>query len=192
MAKRTLHLPGLRNIKTVLAVLSCLLFYMLLEFFSGYLQGAVSNFAKTIYFILNRNEPLFACVAAIVAMQSTIEDSWERGTSRIIGTFIGGVLGLLLIYAGNAVTVADLSVIIIPIGVFIAIYISNIIGRSNAAAFAAINLVIILITTGKTTDPAHVLALNRTIDTAIGVLISMVVNFGIRRPKRPEKKTRQD
>ena len=61
---------GYRNIKTSLAVLICLLLMP---------------------------KSLNAPIASIISMQSTVEDSVEIGLNRLIGTFLGGLLGAILL-----------------------------------------------------------------------------------------------
>jgi len=66
---------GLRNIKTALAVLLCLLISLIFPSIS----------------------PLNAGIAAIVCMQPTPGKTIETGINRFIGTMIGGVFGYVLI-----------------------------------------------------------------------------------------------
>ena len=71
------HLPrvGLRNLKTALAATLCAILYA----------------------IVGRN-PTFACIGAIFGMGADMNDSWESGANRLIGTVLGGVLGLGLFW----------------------------------------------------------------------------------------------
>lgn len=69
---------GMRNIKTALSVFICLCFEA-----------------------INQDKALFACMAAVMCVQNTIEDSMKIGISRIIGTIIGGLSGALILYIVN-------------------------------------------------------------------------------------------
>ncbi|WP_368236611.1 aromatic acid exporter family protein, partial [Anaerotruncus rubiinfantis] len=62
MEKNTLRV-GMRNVKTALAIFVCLLLYQ-------FVPGNAS----------------YACIAALIAMQSTLEESWSQGRNRLLGT----------------------------------------------------------------------------------------------------------
>ena len=69
-----LQKPGMRNIKTGIGVMLCALV--------GYLN------------ILDKT--LFAAIACIVCMQTTVKGSLIVGINRLKGTFIGGVIGFFI------------------------------------------------------------------------------------------------
>ena len=46
-----------------------------------------------VYYLFDRN-PTFACIGAVFGMGSDLEDSWKHGGNRLIGTIIGGFIGL--------------------------------------------------------------------------------------------------
>ncbi|WP_304969360.1 FUSC family protein [Romboutsia ilealis] len=78
-----LHKPGMRNIKTGIGVMICVLV--------GYLN-IIDN-------------TLFAAVACIVCMQTTVKGSLTVGLNRLKGTFIGGLIGFIfvLIHPGSPI-----------------------------------------------------------------------------------------
>ena len=41
--------------------------------------------------------PSFAAIAAVICVQSTVENSLETGVNRLIGTLIGGIFSLIII-----------------------------------------------------------------------------------------------
>lgn len=174
---------GMRSVKTAIAVFVCMLLYTALDGIHSETFEVSNPILKALIFLVNRNDPIYACIASIVATQSTIEDSWKNGKNRVVGTFIGGAIGLVLLYADIALYNRRFSIIMVPIGVLFLIWFCNIINKPSAVSFAAITLVIIMIEVRKFDDPAYVYALNRTIDTAIGVFISMVVNISFGNPK---------
>ena len=63
---------GLRNIKTAISVCICL--------------------------ILFSKDPFFAAIASIMCMQDTVEHSLKIATNRVVGTLLGGLLGLIFLY----------------------------------------------------------------------------------------------
>ncbi len=83
MENLKLHKPGMRNIKTGIGVMICVLV--------GYLN-IIDN-------------TLFAAVACIVCMQTTVKGSLTVGLNRLKGTFIGGLIGFIfvLIHPGSPI-----------------------------------------------------------------------------------------
>ena len=79
------HRPGMRNIKTAVAVVIC--FLLFLPFWS---QASPAGEGMQI-------GPFYACITAVICMQSSVEQSVRQGVSRVIGTLMGGALGLLVL-----------------------------------------------------------------------------------------------
>ncbi len=177
------YLPGMRSIKTAIAVFVCMSLYQVLHNISLNFVDNSNEIVKIIMFFVNRNNPIYACISSIIAMQSTIEDSWEKGKTRVLGTVLGGVIGLLSLYADMALYNRRFTILVVPFAVLFVIWFCNIIKKPNATAFAAVTLVIILIVADKNGYPEYLYAINRTIDTAIGVLIAMVVNLSFKKPQ---------
>lgn len=174
---------GMRNIKTALSVFVCLVFYLLCEFAFGLVQAGDSSFYRLLEFLLNRKDVSYACVAAIVSMQSSVEDSVAFGKSRLIGTAVGGIIGIIMVASVPLSNHTVFSYMLVSLGVVITIYICNVIKNSSASAVACIVFLIIVLSidSGSSAVPY---AINRMIDTAIGILISVPINYYIRAPKR--------
>lgn len=66
---------GMRNLKTAVAATLCAL----------------------IYAPFDRN-PTFACIGAVFAMNNSLQNSWVSGGNRLIGTIIGGFVGMGFFY----------------------------------------------------------------------------------------------
>ena len=66
---------GLRAAKSAIAVFLCLLIAM----------------------IFKRSELLLASIAAIICMQPTYNETYKTGLYRLVGTSIGGFLGLIVL-----------------------------------------------------------------------------------------------
>ena len=73
------HLPrvGMRMIKTALAVAICFVIY--------FLRG-------------EEGVPIFSTIAAIICMQSQVENSRQAAFNRIVGTFAGAIFAIIIIY----------------------------------------------------------------------------------------------
>lgn len=147
---------GLRNIKTAISATLCAL----------------------IYFIIDRN-PTFACIGAIFGMGSDMENSKLHGGNRLFGTIIGGVFGMLLfrIYiifypeGGKHY----LLLLLLFVGVILLVTTSLFCRWPGAIQPGGVVLAIILFNTPVDTYVQY--SLDRMFDTAVGVIVSLVINL---------------
>lgn len=158
--KRKLKRPkfhvGMRNIKTAFAATLCAL----------------------IYFLINRN-PTFACIGAVFGMGGNMSESRLSGGNRLFGTIIGGVLGMILfriyiIFYPNA-GYHPLMLLLLFVGVILLILCSQVVYWPGAIQPGSVMLCIILFNTPVETYFAY--SINRIFDTAIGVIIALIVNY---------------
>lgn len=148
---------GMRNLKTAIAATLCAL----------------------IYYPFGRS-PAFACIGAIFGMGSSVESSWQHsGGSRLIGTIIGGFLGMGLFRLYLCFyPCGDTHGLMFPflfIGVVLLILISQYFRWPEAIQPGGVVLCIILFNTPVSTYVSY--SLNRMFDTAVGVIIALAVNY---------------
>lgn len=144
---------GMRNIKTSASVFLCLLFF---EF-------------------LNRENAVQACIAAIICMQNTIDDSFKKGLDRIIGTIIGGIAGALVLFFVETYGNEQLLLFIIPLGIMILIEICVALKLKQSVIICCVVYLSILIT--KQHEGGYIFyTFNRVIDTTLGIIITIFVN----------------
>lgn len=129
-------------------------------------------------YILGLNSPFFAGVAAIIAMQGNLVDSYKMGKNRILGTVLGATVGLLgsLIFVGNP--------LLIGIGIIIIIQICNKLGWSKSISIATIVFISIMM---NVEGEKIYYSLNRVLDTMVGIVVAVVVNFIISPPLTKNK-----
>ena len=77
---------GMRTIKTAVAVMLSYLLFVPFDLMYREEYGG----------IWGQMGPLYACIACIVCMQSSLGQTVRQGVSRLIGVAIGGALGVLL------------------------------------------------------------------------------------------------
>ena len=143
---------GMRNIKTGIAVMICILV--------GYL-----NIIDNVF---------FAATACIVSMKTTVKSSLIVGRNRLMGTFIGGIIGFLfvLIKPGNPVLAC--------LGIISTIYICNLLNINQSVTIACVVFCAIFLSIGNANPIEY--SFWRIIDNSIGVLIGVGVNYYIHRP----------
>lgn len=147
-------LIGMRVIKTVVAVYLAALF---------------------MHYVL-RQPPFFACIGAVVAMESSIANSLKAALSRNLGTVIGGVVGIVVAsYTEN--------MLLISLGLIPLIVISTRLGRHETIVPGAI--VYFATCYLNTMDRALVYGVTRILGTFIGSLIGLGVNILLFPPKAP-------
>lgn len=154
---------GLRNIKTAAAVFLCII-------------------------LLNKSS-IFATVASVICMQDTVENSVKMGKTRLIGTLIGGLLGILFLSFVQHFNLHYLTSVITAVGVMTSIYICNFVGRPPASSISSIVLISIMLAPAG--NNAILYATNRTIETAIGIVIAILVNKYLD-PSFFKKKNKED
>jgi uncharacterized membrane protein YgaE (UPF0421/DUF939 family) len=163
---------GLRSAKTALSVFLCV----------------------PLLRLIGLDQPFFACIAAVVATQTTVQMSYAIGLERVLGTFVGAAWGLLFsLLAPPPVNPADLSalqMVLIGLGIMLVIYSSNLMQKPNAGGIGSIVFLGIMINLLPEHSPLET-AMLRTVETLLGVMIATLVNwlvFPYRPKKNPENK----
>ena len=166
MSIKPVKIPGvgMRNVKTALAAAFCAL----------------------VYYFVGRS-PAFACIGAIFGMGSDMEDSRKNGGNRLFGTLIGGLLGMLLfrIYLifkpDGAYTLWFVPLTFI--GTVILIVLCQMVWVGGVQPGGVV-LCILLFNTPVESYVSY--AVNRIVDTAVGVLVALLINSLIPRDRLPQ------
>lgn len=157
-AKRLFPKLGLRNFKTAIAATLCAFAYALID----------------------RN-PTFACIGAVFAMNTDLHSSWETGGNRLWGTMIGGFTGMLFFYLYNKSPMifpnseALSELVFLFFGIMVMILISQFFHVNGAIPSGSVVFYIVMLNTPENQYVSY--AINRMIDTGIGVIISIFVNI---------------
>lgn len=151
---------GLRNLKSALAVFLCM---FLFEIFTD-------------------ESPFYACIAAVICMGDTVENSVVMGKNRIIGTFLGGAIGALFMFLGTHLPIFLIpNSILTAIGIIIAIYSCNVIDKPGSVTICCIVFIGIMLSYQGVASYHY--AISRCIATSIGIIIAILVNKYITPPK---------
>ncbi|RDY24417.1 aromatic acid exporter family protein [Romboutsia maritimum] len=116
----------------------------------------------------------FSAIACIVSMQNTVKGSMKAGFNRVKGTIIGGVIGFLiaLIKPGDP--------FLCGIGVMTTIYLCNIFNTKASVVVSAVTFLAIHL--GDHAGNPMLYSINRVIDTSVGVVVGVLINYILVRP----------
>ena len=150
------HKPGMRTIKTAFAAMLC----------------------AVVYYFFDRS-PAFACIGAIFGMGTGTEDGYRNGGgNRLYGTILGGLVGMAL-FRLYLVFVPDghhtlLLALFTFVGVVLLVMLCQVFWLGGVQPGGVV-LCILLFNTPVDTYVAY--ALNRILDTTIGVLAALAVSW---------------
>lgn len=148
---------GMRNFKTAIAVFICIL---VLE------STGISK-------------PFFACITAILVMQTDMHSSLEKGIYRLVGTIFGSVIGSLsavIFYKFLPMDILLVRAIVIPIGIMLIIYILTSLKLGDAILMSCVVFLAIMMIWDSDETPLLRYALERINSTTFGTLIALSVN----------------
>lgn len=144
---------GMRTIKTAIAVSICV---------------ALSK-------SFNRDYIFYAAVAAVISMQNSVVDSFKVGKNRMLGTVVGALVGL--VFAIISPENAALS----GLGIIIIIYICNTFSWKKSVTISCTVFLVIMLSL-QDRGPVEY-SINRTLDTFLGIIVAVFVNYFISPPE---------
>lgn len=130
--------------------------------------------------LLGQPYPFYACIAAVICMQDSVERSASLGRTRLIATGLGGIIGLLFLLATRAVTATPVFDILVALSIVVTLYVCSLL-KPEAAAMACI--VLLSITLNHAQDNPVLFAFWRMAETAFGVVVAVVVNRFVLPPR---------
>lgn len=156
MEKWKLPKIGMRNIKT-----GCSVFLTLL-----------------LSYVLQREDPFFGCIAAVICLQQTSEKTWNAGVHRWIGTCIGGLIGFfVMLWLSNIEHYETIRLLVIPAGVCLLIYLCVVLHIRGSASICCIVFINVVLHMDRTVSGAAAYVFNRVIDTFIGIICAGIVQY---------------
>ena len=153
---------GMRIIKTVIAVFICGLL--------GWLRDETS---------------FFSMIAAVLCMQKSAEKTFTTSFNRIMGTAVGGVFGVVVLFLETELHVQRvMPVYYLIVSLMLIPVILTTIGikKPSVAGFACVVFLSTTVYHVGDADP-YTYALNRMLDTVIGIVVALIVNLTMPGPK---------
>lgn len=146
---------GLRAIKTAIAVSICALISM----------------------FFNHEDIFCACIASVICMEQTCEQTLDTGINRFIGTMIGGTVGYFALESICSLPYYEwIRVLVLPLGILMVVYLCNIINHKSAVSIGCVVIIVILSRSGSITSSTLTYVLQRICDTLLGIMVAMIVN----------------
>lgn len=141
-------------------------------------------------FLWNNRNPCFACIGAVFGMGTLLRDGVKFGGNRFIGTLLGGLV-VIPVY-GLTLAFPALRYIWLVMGLFCVIYLNLMLGTGAAIHPGSVVFFVVMFTV--TTDRYISYTIARIIDTGVGVLVSLVINWLFPAPVEAEnvKKVKSD
>ena len=130
-----------------------------------------------VYCLLDRN-PAFACIGVIFGLGTDMSDSIKNGGNRLFGTLIGGLLSIVVFWiylhiypqGGHSMLLA----VLLGAATVVLIVLCQYFWPGGVQPGGVV-LCIVLYSTPIETYVSY--ALNRILDTAIGVIVALLVNY---------------
>ena len=155
-------LPGLRIIKTIVALVVVMLISICTE---------------------EVRPPYDMAVIAILAMQDDVAQSFKEVKNRIGSTIIGGIIGTIAMVIGYITNENVLKLLMVPLGIFLILYFcSKLINRKEFILIAC--YVFLSITLEEAPELSWIYPIKIMVTTIVASTVAMVVNLYDPRKRR--------
>lgn len=158
---------GMRIWKTVIAVFLCAVLGMILDI-----------------------HPFYSMIAAILCMQATTVESVKKGVIRCIGTFIGGLVAVIILLIIDFTPLVPFSLlyyVLISLCIAPVIYLTVMINRESSAFIACVVFLSIVLSHFES-ENHYWFAVQRMLETIAGIIIALVINRVIKNPDKNNDK----
>ena len=147
---------GMRTMKTGLSVMIIVIFFL----------------------VFHRGNPMIACLSAVFSLRQDFESTMTFGVSRVIASIIGGICSLIYFGIWNASNQADWAqIIFIPVLLMIVIIVND--GIDNQTGIIGASAAFLMIAFTLPVDGDMMYAVDRVIDTFIGLGAAVLMNIGV-------------
>lgn len=154
----TKYLPGLRILKTTLAVAICII----------------------TAWTLNYPAPFYAAITAVLMMKSSPEHAVRASLDRILGTLFGGMIGILFLLITIYFNIPSESLaytLLIVAVLLVDLTLCKILNlREYATSMSAILVLAVLLNHNGTQGDAIQYMIRRILETLFGIFISVIIN----------------
>ncbi len=155
MKKAKIEVPGLRIIKTVLAIFIVLL---ISKFTGGILR------------------PYDMVVVAILAIQSDVAESLNEVKKRLYSTALGGIIGTIMMTISYMVGGDTIDLFLVPLGIFFILYFcSKLIKKTDFIIISC--YVFLAITLDEPAELSWLYPIRVVANTIVASIVAMLINL---------------
>ncbi|MDN6639640.1 MAG: FUSC family protein [Tetragenococcus sp.] len=156
---------GMRTFKTALSVVFCVL----------------------LFHILGRDNPLIATITAVVSLRQDMSSTVNIGKERILGNTVGSIAAMFYLLVQHFLPHAlFLQLVLLPTLVALVVIFQDGIDKNSGIITGIATLILITLSTPE--GESVIVALDRIVDTFIGVGVAIFLNTILRPPKIEEEK----
>ena len=156
---------GMRTFKTALSVVICVLLFN----------------------VLGRDNPLIATITAVVSLRQDMTSTVSIGKERILGNTVGSIAAMVYLVVQHFFPqTLLLQLLLLPILVAIVVIFQD--GIDNNSGIITGIATLILITLSTPEGESVIVALDRIVDTFIGVGVAIFLNTVIKPPETEEQR----
>ncbi len=152
ISNRKIKLPGLRNIKTALAVLTLFVLYQ----------------------ITGLGDASTAITASILCLQNSVSKTMSESKYRVISTIFGGIYGIVFVYLFLGINIY-IYYICLSLSIVAIIYICNL-AKQYDVILNTLFVFIAVATVPQDEVLPMAYALKRIFDTLVGILVTVFIN----------------
>lgn len=144
------------------------------------LKSSLAVFLCFVIYVLRSEEGIvfYSCIAAVLCVQQSARNTFKVARNRIEGTLIGGFIGMLVLLIENSVIPHEynlLQYMFISLMIIPTIYITVILKKTSASYISCVVFMSITVSHAMDVNP-FLFAMNRMLDTSIGIFVAMLVN----------------
>lgn len=155
MKRVSLQKPGLRIIKTIIAI-------VIVMIMSKFSDGILT--------------PYDMVVVAVLAIQSDVAESLNEVKNRISSTIIGGIIGTIVMSIMYISKLEFIDVVLIPLGIFLILYFcSKLIKKTEFIIIAC--YVFLAITLDEPAEISWLYPIRIMVNTIVASIVAMLVNL---------------
>lgn len=170
-------LPGWRTIKTAVAVMISFAIFLPWWDYSLAQPGGP----------LQELGPFYACIAAVICMQTSVHASVTQGLSRIVGTLVGGGTGLVAVLLNHRLPGPLASTVIFGFFVSLTIWLCSLMRQPGACSLAAVVCCAVMFSHSGSGTEAVFYTISRMLETAVGIVVAVTVNRVLPTPRQPDQ-----
>lgn len=129
--------------------------------------------------LLLKRSAFYGCIASVICMQKSVEETQVKGRQRLEGTAVGGIMGWIFLEAAIRIPHYQdfVFAMLAPIGVLVVIYVLNVLNKCPSVMIGCVVFLSIVVSFNRTLAEIPWYVINRVLDTALGIGVAAIINW---------------